>query len=354
MTMNMKHKRKIEANQDGFASIVIALVLIIILSLLTIGFAQLARREQQSALDKQLASQAFYAAESGINDTVKSLAAVQAADASGRDKTKCLDSSIVDGNISPATGVAYSCVLVDLQPPSIVYSGVEPNTAHYTTFSTSGALNSLTVGWVSDDLHRTPGSISNGFMPAAAWNTANTPAVLEVKITPLGAGTVQRGALTASTFTVYMYPAAGSGTVAYNMASNAPIVGGKCTGVETYPCKVTITGLPGTPGGSFLVHVLVLYDKSDISINNAKDSAGQPLNFIDGQAQIDATGRAKNVLKRIQVRYPLRPEVTTPNEAIEAQSLCKRLYTAPVTPSNPPGTTFDTDASFNGSCVLTP
>ena len=55
-------------NEEGFASIVIALILIIVLSLLTIGFAQLARREQQTALSKQLANQAQYAAESGIND----------------------------------------------------------------------------------------------------------------------------------------------------------------------------------------------------------------------------------------------------------------------------------------------
>src|SRR5580658_8830161 len=67
--MKMMHKRnKIATDEKGFASIVIALILIIVLALLTVAFAQLARREQADALDKQLAVQANYAAETGIND----------------------------------------------------------------------------------------------------------------------------------------------------------------------------------------------------------------------------------------------------------------------------------------------
>src|SRR5665213_2637815 len=67
MGMPSKRKPNLHRNQQGFASIVIALILIIVLALLTVGFAQLARREQQTALDKQKAVQANYAAESGIN-----------------------------------------------------------------------------------------------------------------------------------------------------------------------------------------------------------------------------------------------------------------------------------------------
>src|ERR1039458_10050844 len=64
---------KIKDDQSGFASIVIASVIILVLSLITVGFAQLMQREQRSALDRQLSSQAYYAAESGINDAVSAI-----------------------------------------------------------------------------------------------------------------------------------------------------------------------------------------------------------------------------------------------------------------------------------------
>src|ERR1700722_1988557 len=69
MIMVMINRSKFQENEQGFASLVIALVIIVVIALITVGFAQLSRREQQTALDKQLANQAYYAAESGVNDT---------------------------------------------------------------------------------------------------------------------------------------------------------------------------------------------------------------------------------------------------------------------------------------------
>ena len=43
--MSMGNRQKVQGNERGFASLVVALVMILILSLLTVGFARLARRE---------------------------------------------------------------------------------------------------------------------------------------------------------------------------------------------------------------------------------------------------------------------------------------------------------------------
>src|SRR5487761_1517319 len=72
-------KSNIRQSQQGFASIVIAIVLVTVLALITTGFAQLSRREQQTALDKTLTNQAYYAAESGINDVYDYLEGLKAA-----------------------------------------------------------------------------------------------------------------------------------------------------------------------------------------------------------------------------------------------------------------------------------
>ena len=143
----MPYKTKTNLNERGFASIVIALVLITILALITIGFAQLARREQRSALDKQLANQAYYAAETGINDTIKSLPAIAAAGDSV-DPKKCLDTSkfSMNSTLNQTNGVYYTCVLVDLKPPNIQYKNVAPESERYINFSTEPSpLTSLTV-----------------------------------------------------------------------------------------------------------------------------------------------------------------------------------------------------------------
>src|SRR5882724_3022558 len=66
MSSSMKHPHT--SPEAGFAALIIGIILVLILGLLTIGFAQLVRHEQSSALDKQLSSQAYYAAESGVND----------------------------------------------------------------------------------------------------------------------------------------------------------------------------------------------------------------------------------------------------------------------------------------------
>ena len=62
--MNIK---QLKNNEQGLVAIVVTLIIMLVLTLIVTGFAQLARREQREALDRQLASQALYAAESGVN-----------------------------------------------------------------------------------------------------------------------------------------------------------------------------------------------------------------------------------------------------------------------------------------------
>ena len=50
----------------------------------------------------------------------------------------------------------------------------------------------------------------------------------------------------------------------------------------------------------------------------------------DGQAEVDATGRAADVLRRIQVRVPIKRNFIFPEFALgTADSICKRFVTWP-------------------------
>jgi len=366
MGMPSKRKPNLHRNQQGFASIVIALILIVVLALLTVGFAQLARREQQSALDKQLASQAYYAAESGINDmqqliqkvlatpagipgilpSLDSLTPPSAGLGGNEDPTACLGGQgfpgIPSGNINSATGVSYSCVLLNLTPPSMVWSGVSPDSDRAVTFSTTGNLNSLTVYWGSNDSSSTfKGSIpaNSEFTPVTSWNGA--PAVLEVSITPLPPATIlnpnplNRASLISNTFNVFLYPSTSGSNVTYATGTQGQVIGGQCNVANpNYPCSVTINGINGSAGEQYVVHILDYYDESNISVGNAANNLNQPLNFVDGQAQIDVTGVARTVLKRIQVHAPIKETAPIPPYAIQGQNVCKRFsaYPGTVTP----------------------
>ena len=66
---NNKHR----FNQDGLASIFISMIIMVIVSLILIGFVQYSNSEQKQSLDRQLQDEAFYSAESGINQVVQAL-----------------------------------------------------------------------------------------------------------------------------------------------------------------------------------------------------------------------------------------------------------------------------------------
>ncbi len=60
---------KLKQNESGLAAIAVTMIIMGIVTLIVVGFATLMRREQRQALDQQLSTQAFYAAESGVNAT---------------------------------------------------------------------------------------------------------------------------------------------------------------------------------------------------------------------------------------------------------------------------------------------
>jgi hypothetical protein len=83
------------------------------------------------------------------------------------------------------------------------------------------------------------------------------------------------------------------------------------------------------------------YDQSDISITKPVDTGGQPAFFANSQAVIDVTGKARQVLKRLQAVVPIgKTNPPLPSYGTEAQDLCKLLNTTIDTlPDGSPGGT---------------
>ncbi len=376
--MSRKHNAKL--NENGFASIVIALILIIVLALLTVGFAQLARREQQSALDKQLANQANYAAESGINAAyrdIKNGKITTDGAAPGTfkaDNQNCMKPPAgytgytANQSVDSNNGVQYTCLLVDLQPPNLAFGGVSAGSGRHMTFGTQDSLTSLNITWGSDsgnNKYFPPGT--NTRLPA--WSNWHDGAgnryspVIEFSITPVSALNAQSNPtqyLIDNTFNFYLYPAAGgSNSITYDTSNQGQIVAGDCNPTApnpsnapaSYPCQVTLNGLGGQ---SYLIHFVDFYDTSNIFVTGTTPSG--PAQFT-GEPSIDVTGKARNVLKRLQGRLLTNggnngpnDNAILPNGAVEAQNICKRILAAPPTTDFPAGSTYDTGTS--SSCDL--
>jgi hypothetical protein len=361
---------KIQQDENGFASIVIALIMIIVLGLMSVGFAQLARQEQQSALTKQLSNQAFDAAESGINDAYSDIqdGKINVADSS---LNKCMNnplttsvppSALIRSNtIDKQYDVGYTCVLADLSPTNLHFSDLDPGQSYTIPIATEGhSLGGLRIGWVGINGHgyktsnpgvvSEPASTSVGFLPSNIWNDSahNYDGVLETSITPLGTGiNLNSKNLANMTYTTLGYPVDGtiasppSNTPAYTPQSpgtsgnEAPITPAYCDGSN---CGFSIAGLPTYPTIAntkyyYLLRITDLYNASDVVISgNYSGSQSDTLaNFYDSQAQLDVTGKAHNVEKRIQVDVPLTQEPDLPAAALLGKNICKQFNTDPRT-----------------------
>lgn len=65
----------------------------------------------------------------------------------------------------------------------------------------------------------------------------------------------------------------------------------------------------------------------------AAKNGGTTLEFLNEQALIDATGKARDILKRVQVRASLSDNNSQPNFTLQSGvTLCKRILVDPVTP----------------------
>jgi hypothetical protein len=316
-------------------SLIVTLVMMIVITLLVLGFAEVARNEQRSSLDDQLSTQAYYAAESGINDAraVINKTIASGGSSAAQSKTACGNqgSYVLDPTVDSTHNVSYTCVLVDATPSTLTHtvgynSSVLPLTSGGSSFSTftltwyvSSGLPATASGCdtnAASDLHGNPVAANSG---AGAW-TCNYP-LLRVDLVDT-AGGFSRASWSSKTSTMFFVPFNSSSvnnSVAFGAQGTA--VPARCNSVS---CVATITGLTS---GSYYMRASTMYrDNSTLAIS----AGGIP--FVGAQATIDSTGKAQDVLRRVLVAVDLTDAnaFNIPGAAIVARdSVCKRFSVTP-------------------------
>jgi hypothetical protein len=367
-------------NQRGMASIVIVAVLVVILTLVSIGFGRLMNRAITTSTDKELSAAASYAAQSGVSDAIKYIQAhYKPADPDGTIKNTSCTSLIGSGgalhaqaDLSGDSNIRYTCLTINPDITDLVFGGttpLPPNKSQIIKMTTGGGTSlsngSLMFSW-SDSSGHVGTDPSNKFYDETTWSTKNLAPVLRLTLYPLAssATAIDNVALQAASRTYFLYPNSG-GTNISGISWNtiSPLHGVNCSspgkpGANTvqdvvsgatstfntgsdnpsdYTCSAVITSLPNIGASSlFYARVTPIYDSTNLRVQG--NDGSNLVQFQGVQAIVDSTAKASTSSKRLQARVDLGGANGTisdnvapgddnlPEYAVgSANTICKRL-----------------------------
>lgn len=328
---NLRKHESIHANQKGMVSIMVTMILMIVISLIVLGFAQISRRNQRQSLDRQLSTQAFYAAESGVNDALDKI------NTSGvfpiPAKKTCTDTgngfySSLNKDVDAAHGVSYSCLTVNPSPKQLSYTNVDTTGTVIPLISGDGSnFSTLKMEFKSTTGSTTPAtgcktSVNSQFTPTTSWTCGY--GVIRIDLVP-ATGALTAASLQAATHTIFAVPFSSGGTATYDYANGADkykVFGLTCSNTS---CVLNIQGLNTN---QYYMRVSSIYQASALTITGTNVSGGAAT-FNGAQIVVDATGKAQDVLRRIQVHAPANGDGSKnqlPNNALQSNdSICKRF-----------------------------
>ena len=331
--------------QRGMVSILVTMLLMIVITLIVLGFAQISRRNQRQTVDRQLSTQAFYAAEAGINDARNLIKAAINSGTAIPAKPDCTNGSgaaaafygVLTPTLDATNQVVYTCLMVDPTPKALLYNDIRSASTIIPIISSTGTnistvkLTFLSKDGTSNPSAGCPTSTTGAFATTTAWTASGCGyGVLRFDLVPTN-GSLSLSGLQDKTMTSFLVPMSTGGTATIPYPATTPAsstntnnrVATTCTATG---CTMTITGLSTN---QYYMRVSSIY--KDVSlVVAANDSAGTPLSLQGAQAVIDATGKAQDVLRRVQVHVPLTPSSSNqlPDYAVEStDAICKRFVT---------------------------
>ncbi|MGH7233820.1 MAG: hypothetical protein ACREF7_00010, partial [Candidatus Saccharimonadales bacterium] len=244
-----------------------------------------------------------------------------------------LSNQYLSNNLVNGSQDYYSCLLIDPTPATLQYSSIvsnQPTVALVSTVDSNGnpvvptdfvfswepSLQVETSPYVFAPASYFPNcnlgvNISGACLPpAVSWLNSGKPitGILRVALTPLANGAALP-TNTQTTYTAFLYPQSGSGTLSYATAYSPSTIGpnsglsvsGNCSTATLQPddCSVDIP-LGGLNDNGFIMALRSLYTDSQVTVEAFRN--GTALLFRNAQIMIDSTGDDHGVQRRVQVR----------------------------------------------------
>lgn len=330
--------KRIYKNQQGIVSFLTVAFLAGILSLITVGFVRTMISNQRQALDLQLSTQAFYAAESGINNVAEAIESntfdVTKYNNPNGSCTEAIPGYITNPNINilnTNANVMYTCIKVDNKVENILIGESASEKAE--TYLIKGATNSVESVYIywGYDTTETASLYSTSLLPKSNWGT--NPAALRISIYyPNNLSNYNRTELITKQRTFFLIPQRStSGTDTVNVNPDGAITGIKCNLTNGYKClaKLTMSGFATNYSNGFYIRIAAIYKPTHIMLEGY-DSLGDRQMLVGGQTLIDATGRANDVYRRFEVRKNQNTSYDFPDSVVKSgNSLCKQFIVYP-------------------------
>ncbi len=350
MKMKKSPTKNLKNDERGIATIVISLLIILLLTLIVLAMSRNANREQRQALDRQLNSQAFYAAESGVNDTIKYVSTPGIDD----DKTDCGkvddagDGEIYPGikNIVDTTGpISYSCVLYD-KTPSPLSKAVGTNDSWIVPIQAkSGGVDQLTFSWnaiggegtADDNFSNCVDTNKDTHLNVNDYYNLQKCKAGFLRVELINPISADRQALIGQDMVIFLAPGDSSSHITRgdNVGKKAgKIYTAKCDDT-TNKCTAMISGIGLSGSQKLYLRLKSIYKQNQVEVSgkyNAPDGSATEVQFANAQVMIDSTGKANDILKRIKVYVPINPQAgyKYPEFAIQTNDkICKLLDVIP-------------------------
>ena len=161
--------------------------------------------------------------------------------------------------------------------------------------------------------------------PAGSWTCPY--GALRVDLTNTSTG-LNRTALAQNTFSGVLMPTrtAGSGNVAFNgknaFGGNSASQGTRSAAIcSSTSCRMEIQ-FSGANANEYYMRLSTLYVNTQVTISAVNGTT--PVSLKDAQILIDSTGKAQDILRRIQVRIPLVNDGIHADYGLQSkESICK-------------------------------
>jgi hypothetical protein len=315
--------KQVQRNEHGMAPLIVTFVLIIVISIIVVGFSQITRINSREALDRQLSTQAYYAAETGVNFAKVKLASGYSP--TSDDATSCTsftDSTNLNTVLSATENVKITCMLVNSSISPIV-STVGQDSSEVYEFQPTASTPDLTFSWDSSETLPDNPTCPTAFPSTQNWALACPFGVLRVDLSLGAAGANTPDSLNAVSSSLYIKPSQSGGTI--TAENGSPVIGNaQCT---TTQCVATVDlpdGAAFTAGTDYFMRLSSIYENAGQVVIRPSNTATE---FNKAEALIDVTAVAQDELRRLQVYVPFVPEDSdlANNAVSSAGSICKNF-----------------------------
>jgi len=374
---------KKNVNQIGSVSLFVVIFVTLLITVVTVSFIRIMIQDQQQASATDLSQSAYDSAQAGVEDAKRAILLYKNCATNGEDcdtlknkfnLTGCnqsltglkdIDSLLNDpSNVnnkeikiqtsgSNALNQAYTCVKINMQTDD--YLGIaDQDKSEFIPLTGVRDFNTVKIEWFGvKDLHGSTNKVDLDSSTlllnqdgAGGWNSSsqpNRPPIMRTQLVQFGSDGFYLSdfdgdiAVGSNSNTLFLYPSSsGLDNTSFILntrksASNNFPVQIKCKdnmADSQYACTAILT-LPntiGTGNRNAFLNLKALYKNANYKISLYKD--GTLVKFNSVQPEVDSTGRANDVFRRVKSRVQLVDTSSTlyPNAEINVSGdFCKNF-----------------------------